>query len=244
VEFAVLLVATPLLGFLPRGDGRDPVLVLPGFGGGDRSTAQLRRVLRSLGHDPHGWGLGPNLGPHPYVVAGVSRRIAELHERTGRRVNLVGWSLGGTYAREMARERPELVRQVITLASPFRYRTGDRTHASALYDAIGPIDNPFSGHNAPEHQRPDLPVPSTCIYTRTDGIVRWHLCIEAPGERRENIEVLGTHSGLGHNIAAVAAIADRLAQPDGQWSPFRPPPWFQHLYPPAASWAEPARRAS
>src|SRR5262249_17508090 len=96
MEYGVLLAVSPFLGMLPRSDGH-PVLVLPGFGGGDRSTAQLRRVLRSLGHEAHGWGLGPNLGPHPYIVAGVSRRISELHEKSGRAVSLVGWSLGGTY---------------------------------------------------------------------------------------------------------------------------------------------------
>ena len=123
------------------------------------------------------------------------------------------------------------------MASPFRFRPGDRGNVSDLYDAIGPRESPFPGHAVPEHHRPALDVPATSIYTRTDGIVRWHACIESAGARRENIEVLGTHTGLGYNLGAAIAVADRLACPEGRWVPFRPRVMVRHLFPRPVSWA-------
>jgi pimeloyl-ACP methyl ester carboxylesterase len=239
-EYGAFLAAAPLLRLLPAGDGH-PVLVLPGFGGSDQSTAQLRVVLRRRGHATHGWGLGRNLGPHEPVLDGLTRRLLALHDRTGRSVSLVGWSLGGIYARELAYEHSGVVRQVITLGAPFRFRDGDRGNASALYDLIGPPADPFPGHALAEHERPDLEVPSTSIYTRTDGIVRWHACIDRAAPLRENIEVRGTHSGLGYNVAAAVAVADRLAQPEGAWKPFRPALPIRHLFPRPANWKQSRR---
>jgi pimeloyl-ACP methyl ester carboxylesterase len=242
-EYGTLLAGSPLMTLVPAGDGH-PVLVLPGFGASDRSTAPLRAVLTAYGHSAHGWQLGSNVGPHPRILFGVRRRLVQLYEHFDQKVSLVGWSLGGIYARELARENPGLVRQVITLASPFRLRPGDRTRASAFYDRLGPVRSPFPAQTVEEHERPDLPVPSTSIYTRTDGVVRWHLCAETAGPRRENIEVIGTHSGLGNNIAAVLSIADRLAQDPGRWAKFRPPPVLAHWYPPPIDWVPPARPRS
>ena len=239
-EYGTFLAAAPLLRLLPAGDGH-PVLVLPGLGGSDQSTAELRTVLRRRGHAARGWGLGRNLGPHDHVLEGMTSRLLALADRAGRSVSLVGWSLGGIYARELAYEHPEVVRQVITLGSPFRFRHGDRGNASAVYDLIGPPEDPFPGHALPEHERPDLEVPSTSIYTRTDGIVRWHACIDRAGPLRENIEVWGTHSGLGYNLAAVVAVADRLARPEGAWQPFRAPLVIRHLFPRPATWQQSRR---
>jgi pimeloyl-ACP methyl ester carboxylesterase len=233
---------SPLFRFVRRGDGH-PVLVLPGFTGSDVSTRPLRALLELRGHAVHGWELGRNVGPHPRIVEGVESRLLDLHASTGRQISLVGWSLGGMYARELAHQHPELVRQVVTLCSPFRFRDGDRGHASALYDYVGPARDPFPGRAVDEHERPPLPVPATAIYTRTDGIVRWHSCLERKGPRAENIEVLGTHSGLGCNMAATIAVADRLAQPEGTWAPFRAPWTLRMLFPRPASW-EQARRAA
>ena len=221
-EYGAFLGLGPLLRLLPKGDGH-PVLVLPGFTGSDRSTAPLRRVLRSKGYWVHGWNLGANVGPHRRIVRGIQRRIEELHDRHKTKVSLVGWSLGGIYARELARDHTEAVRQVITLGSPFRLRDGDRSSASRWYDMVAPRQDPFPGRELGEENRPPLSVPSTAIYTRTDGIVRWHACIETDGPQRESIEVRGTHSGLGFNLAAIVAMTDRLAQPEGTWAPFRPP---------------------
>ena len=218
--------------FAPRSANRDgAVLVLPGFTASDRSTRPLRRLLRSKGYAVHGWGLGANVGPHPRVIDGLERRLTELYERYDAPVSVVGWSLGGIYAREMARASPDQVRLVITLGSPYRFRTGDRGHTSELYNAVGPAHEAFPGRLVAEEERPPLAVPATSIYSRLDGIVRWQACIEPVGPNRENIEVVGTHIGLGFNVAALYAIADRLNQPIGTWQPFVPPLWLRHLYP-------------
>lgn len=236
LEFGAFLASSPLLRAMGRGD-RHPVLVLPGFTAGDRSTAPLRGVLRGQGYWTHGWRLGRNLGPTPAVVEGLVERLSTLHERHGRTVSLVGWSLGGMYARGMARLAPDMVRQVITLGSPFRLRDGGASNVSYLYERVRGthVELPPEA-SIPEHELPPLEVPTTAIYTRTDGVVHWSTCIEAEGDRRENIEVTGSHSGLGHNPAVLFAVADRLAQPEDDWRPFRAPPWLRRLYPRPVWW--------
>ena len=229
--------ARPVLATAKRGDGH-PVLVLPGFMSDDRVTAPLRKFLRRKGYGMHGWRLGRNVGAHPHVLEGLERRLTELGERDGRKVSLIGWSLGGLYARELGRSHPDLVRSVITLASPFRFREGDRGHLSRLYERLAPRDERFIGTIDREQDRPPMPVPATSIYTRSDGLVRWHACIDAQAASCENIEVRGTHSGLGFNVAALYAIADRLAQPEGAWSPFKPPVGLRALYPRPVWWHE------
>src|SRR5215467_14367832 len=119
LEFAALIPAYPFLRRAPRGDGH-PVLVLPGFMASDFSTRTLRRFLRDLGYAVHGWKLGRNVGPSPETVGRLVARLQELRTRHGRRISLIGWSLGGIYARELARRFAPDIRQVITLASPFR----------------------------------------------------------------------------------------------------------------------------
>lgn len=209
----------PLAMFAPRGDGH-AVIVLPGFMAGDPSTAAMRIVLRGLGHDARGWGLGRNIGPTRPVVDGLDALVERGYADTGRAVSLVGISLGGVFARELARRHPGRVRQVITLASPFRlpprYAGPHDTNASTLYRTLGPLhERPGPRTDAP------LPVPSTAIYTRGDGIVPWQSCLDDEGPTSENIEVPGSHCGLGHNPFAVDIIADRLAQPAGSWAPHR-----------------------
>jgi|Tabmets5t2r1_1033131.scaffolds.fasta_scaffold03128_1 pimeloyl-ACP methyl ester carboxylesterase len=228
----------PLFRLMPAGDGH-PVLVLPGFMANDWSTVALRSVLQSRGYQVHRWGLGRNLGPRATTVDGLVGRLDAIHRHDGRTVSLVGWSLGGIYARALARWRPQAVRRVITLGSPFRMRPGDRSNASRLFDRLNP--GPGRSRHAAIEEQP-LPVPSTAIYTRTDGVARWHLCIEAEHPRAENIEVRGSHCGLGHNPAVILAIADRLAQPEGSFRPFRPPRAAATLYPPPTWWRAPADR--
>jgi pimeloyl-ACP methyl ester carboxylesterase len=225
-------MSLPLFRLIPAGDGH-PVLVLPGFMADDVSTVALRSVLRSRGYQVHRWGLGRNLGPRAAVVDGLVDRLDAIHRDSRDSVSLVGWSLGGIYARALARWRPLAVRRVITLGSPFRMRPGDRSNASRLFDWLNP--GPGLPHPVALEERP-LPVPSTAIYTRTDGVARWHLCIEAEGPQAENIEVRGSHCGLGHNPAVILAIADRLAQPEGSFRRFRPPRGAAALYPPPTWW--------
>ena len=113
---------------------------------------------------------------------------------------------------------------------------GDRSRASLVYDLIGPLNDGVYGGREPEYGRPPLGVPTTAIYSRYDGIVLWSACIDEAGPRRENIEVIGTHTGLGFNFAAVWATLDRLSRPAEGWTPFRPPRALRHLYRKAAVW--------
>jgi pimeloyl-ACP methyl ester carboxylesterase len=236
-ELGAFAAASPLLRTLGRGD-RHPVLVLPGFTAGDRSTAALRTTIRSWGYWAHGWRLGQNWGPTPERVAAVEARLLELHARHGRKVSLVGWSLGGIYSRFLARAHPDKVRQVVSLGSPFRLNPLDRSTLSPLVDRLFTPDFVRAAAAAwvPEDERPPVPVPTTAMYSRTDGVVRWHLCIDAEGPQRENIEVRGSHSGLGWNPAVLYALADRLAQPEDDWRPFHPPAALRRLYPRPVWW--------
>jgi hypothetical protein len=235
-EFVAFMASSPLLYWLRRGDGH-PVMVLPPFAVDDSNTAPLRWVLDGHGYAVYGWRQGQNLSRTPRIVEGLPRWLIELHERHGAKVSLVGHSGGGNWARDLARQFPFAVRQVITLGSPFRLRPGDGTRADSiakllLRDQVPPTPDALID----EEQRAPIPVPVTSIYTRTDGVAPWQAGLESEGPMRENIEVIGSHCGLGYNPAAVVAVTDRLAQPEGQWQPFRPPHFTSHLFPPAAYW--------
>ncbi|MDH3753034.1 MAG: alpha/beta hydrolase, partial [Acidimicrobiia bacterium] len=134
-ERAAMRATTPLLRRLPSGDGH-PVLVLPGFTADDRSTALLRDLLDDLGYRTHGWGLGSNIGPTSEIAAGLRDLSADLARKESQPVSVIGWSLGGIYGRELARRRPETVRQVITLGSPIQMVPGDRSAATGLWDSL------------------------------------------------------------------------------------------------------------
>lgn len=219
LELAGLLPALPWLRAAHRGCG-SPVLVLPGYLASDASTRALRWFLRDRGHHVHGWRLGRNLGPEPDTVQGLAARLMALHERHGQRVALVGWSLGGIYARELARHFPNHVRQVITLATPFR-DVGATTVARLQRLGIGPRpDERVTAFT--ERLREPLPVPSTSILSYTDGIVAWRSCLEVPGPERETIAVDSSHTGIVHHPAVLLVLAERLAQADGAWRRFVP----------------------
>jgi pimeloyl-ACP methyl ester carboxylesterase len=218
LELAALVPAYPLLQRAPRGDGH-PVLVLPGFMASDFSTRALRAFLRDRGYAAHGWKLGRNGGPTPETVSGLRDRLQEIRTRYGRRVSLIGWSLGGVYARELARRFASDVRQVITLASPFR-----DLEATNVPRFLSRRRRPHPQEDALRAQlRQPLPVPMTAIFSRTDGIASWQSCVADPGPQSESIEVESSHLGIGHHPVVLLTIADRLAQPEGSWQPFRPP---------------------
>lgn len=217
-EFNASLLLSPLLMRAPRGDGH-PVLALPGFLASDLSMAPMRRYLSELGYDAHAWRMGRNTGGISRMRAALRDRLAEIHTSSGRKVSIVGWSLGGVYARDLALQAPEMVRYVVTLGSPFANDVR-ATNATRLYEALsgeGVEDN----SELREAISGDLPVPTTSIYSRTDGIVNWRTCLVRPSETAENIEVhLASHVGLGVNPAALWAVADRLAQGEGQFRQF------------------------
>jgi pimeloyl-ACP methyl ester carboxylesterase len=235
VEFFAFMASSPLIGLLPRGDGH-PVLVLPGFIGNDESTGPLRWALRTLGYEAHGWDLGRNVGPTDFVLDGMEARLEILHRQYGEPVSLVGWSLGGIYARELARDNPRAVRQVISLGSPFRMRRDDRSSIQHIAERFEASWRPDALRRAlAEHEKPPLSMPSTAIYSRSDGVVSWELCVVDAAGDHENVEVYGSHTGLGFNPAAVYAVVDRLSQPAGTWRPFRPPLALRCWYPRPAS---------
>jgi pimeloyl-ACP methyl ester carboxylesterase len=220
-EFGTLPFAALFLGQAPRGDGH-PVMVLPGFLASDRSTSVLRAYLSALGYAVHPWALGRNVGRGGDIERLMIERAGQLASLHGRKVSLIGWSLGGIFARDISREIPGSIRQVITLGSPIGSggRGGTNSEISHLYESLtGDLFNYAPGHvHAARRRSP--PVPATAIYSRTDGVAVWQVCVEEEGPRTDNIEVHGSHSGLGFNPMVLYAVADRLAQPEDKWMPF------------------------
>jgi pimeloyl-ACP methyl ester carboxylesterase len=228
-DYGLYLATRPLVPRLPHGDGHS-VLVLPGLLADDISTRALRTTLRRLGYDVHGWGLGRNIGPTAACVKGMRDLVDNLSDTSGRPVTLIGWSLGGIFARDLARRSPGSVRQVVTLGSPFRLARHSQSRATKVFDRFSHLHVehrtlPLESENLP------LDVPATSIYSHFDGIVHWQTCLDTPGERCENIAVMASHLGLGHHPASIWAIADRLAQPEGTWKPFRAPRFLRPAFP-------------
>lgn len=219
-ELASFYAMRPFMGMLPKGDGHG-VLVLPGFMASDYSTAPLRRLLADLGYDAVGWNLGRNVRVDQARIEAMLACVERLYERTGRPVSIVGWSLGGVFARELAKIAPDKVRLVISLGSPI---SDDRKHTNAtrLFEYLnGKEPEVMKSGNFRELAKAP-PVPTTSILTRSDGVVHWRGSIQTEDhEACENIEVVASHCGLGVNPAAVYAIADRLAQGEGEWEPFK-----------------------
>jgi pimeloyl-ACP methyl ester carboxylesterase len=218
LEFNASLLLSPLLMRAPRGDGH-PVLALPGFLASDLSMAPLRRYLAELGYDAHAWRMGRNVRGVAKMRTALRDRLAQIHADTGRKVSIVGWSLGGVYARDLALQAPEMVRNVVTLGSPFANDIR-ATNATRLYEVLS---GETVGGN-PELEQAiagDLPVPATSIFSKSDGIVNWRTCLLRPSATSENIEVyFASHVGIGVNPAALWAIADRLAQRESEFHPF------------------------
>lgn len=206
---------------LPVGDGH-PVVVYPGLAGGSLSTAHLRRFLSESGFAVHDWEGGVNTGPSGMLeewLGSLVQRVRELRRVHGRTASLVGWSLGGVYAREVAKRCPECVRQVITLGTPFGSLAGGN-HAGTVYKLL----NRDKSELTPELEarlRECPPVPTTSIFSKTDGIVSWRGCLERKTESSESVEVSASHLGMGSHPQVLRIVANRLAQPEGRWRPLR-----------------------
>jgi pimeloyl-ACP methyl ester carboxylesterase len=230
-EYGWFQAARPLLTRAPVGDGHH-VLVLPGLIADDRSTGPLRWFLRDLGYQVHGWQLGTNL-PSPDMAARLRALLDRLHETDPQPLSIVGWSLGGIYARSIARVLPDRIRQVITLGSPFRTLPGHESNAAPIVRAGARIQGlRITAPDGPPGNDEAVPVPSTAIFSRSDGVVPWRACLDTRGGRHETLEVIGSHVGLGHHPAVLWAIADRLSQPEGTWAPMRiPAVWRSVLFP-------------
>ena len=230
LEFGLTLASAPALLAARRGDGH-PVLVLPGFLASDASTGLLRAYLSHMNYRAYPWRLGRNVGGVYRMRQQVRARVADIHAKTGQKVSLVGWSLGGVFARDAALAEPECVRSVITLGSPFA-RDVAATNVSSIYERL---TGESAGDADPadlEALAGDLPTTATAIYSKTDGVVNWRTCMLRENQRAENIEIFGgSHAGLGVNAAVFWAIADRLSLPEGEFWPFDRGGPFKLSYP-------------
>ncbi len=221
-EMGAYVATRPLFKHLAKGDGH-PVLVLPGLAASDRSTRPMRHFLKKQNYVPYGWEQGRNLGLRNQVLERMLAKVDEIFASHNQKLSIIGWSLGGIFARELAKLRPEKIRFVISLGSP---HSGNprASHAHRFYEYVAghPVDDP------PIKSRLDKapPVPTTSIYTKTDGIVAWQNChqrrpvSDKKARQTENIRVESSHCGLGINPSVLYVIADRLAQDEDSWTPF------------------------
>ena len=229
-ELGAFYASRLMLRNLARGDGHS-VLVMPGFMASNSSTAPMRGLLADLGYDAHGWDSGRNVRITEELIERLENQLDRLYKVSGRPVSIIGWSLGGVLAREIAKMHPDKVRLVISLGSPISDDRG-HTNAARLFQ--------FFNGSEPEKLRGGQftgldqapPVPTTSILTKTDGVVHWRGSVQAPGKHpTENIQVYASHIGLGVNPSVMIAIADRLAQDEDDWMPFEAEPAFAWMFP-------------
>jgi pimeloyl-ACP methyl ester carboxylesterase len=234
---ALLPLAWPMLMEAPSGDGH-PVLLLPGFLAEERSLVALKVYLASKGYDVQTWGLGRNVGFHSKYVRALEQTIRHLHFKSGRKISLVGWSLGGVFSLVGAHQAEECVRSIITLGSPVSVdAAGSETSqmVKTLYRMVAHPMGP-SAHTmqprARELRRGNLPrIPISCLYSLGDGVVPpQEATINGDPALHENIRVTGSHVGMGFNGMVLATVADRLAQPENNWQPFRPAGMLRSIY--------------
>ena len=229
LELALLPVVWPLLLEAPRGDGH-PVLLLPGFLGDEKSLVALKLFLAGKGYQVESWGLGRNVGFQRKYILALNQKIRHMHFKSGRKVSLVGWSLGGVFALVGALNAPECVRSIVTLGSPLSQDpAGSKTShmVKSLYRLVAHPMGPSAHAMQPRAQalrRGELPqMPISCLYSLGDGVVPpQEATIDGNPALHENIRVLGSHIGLGFNSMVLATVADRLAQAEDRWQPFNP----------------------
>lgn len=198
---------------VPDGDGH-PVLVFPGLGVSGAATADLRKRLQQLGYAAYDWKHGVNQGPgaafDEWLVL-LGDHLREIHAEHESRVTVIGWSFGGIYARELAKKFPHLVRQIITLATPFgKAEFFSDTDTILSRPAALPCDDALL------HRLSELPpVLSSSVYSQTDGIVGWQGCVAAESVHHRNIEVKGvSHFGMVHHPDVLNVVAELLKNRD------------------------------
>jgi Palmitoyl protein thioesterase len=203
------------------GDGH-PVMILPGFLSSSTSTKTLRKFVVDQGYEVYDWGLGRNMGKLEYMEL-LLERLDEIHIKTGREISLIGWSLGGVFARQLAKERPNIIRQIITLGSPFA-GISEPNNIDWIYELLN------YGKKVKDVNQTllnDLPkpanVPTTAIFSKIDGVVPWKYCKETvEDDLHQNIEVRSSHLGMGVNLAVLTVIEDRLLYGKENWKKFKP----------------------
>jgi pimeloyl-ACP methyl ester carboxylesterase len=220
-EAASLIPTRSMLKKLPKGDGH-PVITLPGFLASGRSMRTVRKHLRIWGYDAQCWNLGRNLGltSERDLESLLDDRLHEVFDSSGEKVSLIGWSLGGLLAREVARRNPDLVRSVILLGSPI----GDpkSTNVWRLYESVSgqKVDEEAIRRRVDSLRQPIDGVPMTAIYSLSDAVVSAQIAQLPPGPMVENVGVAASHLGMGFNPAVLYVIADRLKQHSDDWKQF------------------------
>ena len=197
-------------------------MFFPGLGADERYMSRLKVHCQQLGYACYDWGRGFNTGPEGNLKTWIGKLAAEVEALVGEHaqsVTLIGWSLGGIYAREIAKILTTRVRQVITLGSPFG-GVADSTNAGWLYRLLNGTEAP-SSQAFSRNLRSPPPVPTSSIYSRSDGVVAWRSCQMKVGPRAENIEVDSSHLGLVFHHKVFNVVANRLAQRVGEWKPWR-----------------------
>lgn len=211
LDWATILFRAPQLLNAPRGDGR-PILLLPGYATDEASMRPLGRYLEYLGYEVYDWGLGRNSGDVDHYIDEVGERVRDLHTMLDAEpITLIGWSLGGVIAREVARLHEPYVREVITLGTPIiggpKY-----TAAAKRFSKYAGLDlDDFEKH---VHERNSIGIrqPVTSIYSKLDGIVGWQASVDIYNEQARNIEVYSSHFGIGASGKVWRLIADILAE--------------------------------
>ncbi len=227
LEMALLPASLPLLLEAPQGDGH-PVLLVPGFMAGETTLIGLKLMLQNKGYDVHTWGLGRNMGFRSKHANALPQKIRHLHYVTGKKVSLVGWSLGGVFSMYGAQNSLECVRSIITLGSPVSVDaegSQSPTAVKALYRLVSHRLGAGAHVMQPKvkvmRERRRLAIPTSCLYSLSDGVVPpQEATIDGDPALHENIQVPGSHIGLGFNGIVLSIVADRLAQPENQWKPF------------------------
>jgi len=210
LEFARLMAASPALALQTRGNG-EPVIVLPGLGASNTSTIPLRGYLTWLGYEVQGWTLGRNTGNVRQLLPQVVDQVRQVHLQSGSPVNIIGWGLGGVIAREVAREHPASVRQVVTMGSPV-VGGAKYTSMGGAFEKRG-VDLDVMEAIVAARERTPITIPLTSIYSKNDGIVGWQASIDRHNAQVDHIEVRTTHLGLGICPEVFKIIARKLAQP-------------------------------
>ena len=217
-------------GLASRVDGEGQgVIVIPGFLGTDGLNKPLVKFLNSRGFKAFGWMDGRNTGPKGKTIDKLTREVEFRFKSTGQKVSLVGHSLGGIYAREIAKKIPEQVQRIVTLGSPFSRPDNDPTMVNKVFRTIN-----SKQRKAQTVRQLEVPpeVPTSSVFSRADGVIQWRTAIQSNGhDKTENIEVYGSHCGLSNNASVWFLLLDRLQRDPMAWQKFDNSGWRKHVFP-------------
>lgn len=211
LEWSSIYCLYPFIPKRIKGKGK-PVLFIPPYLGDDFSTTFVRKYLKSLGFATYKWELGFNMVKSHYIPR-LEEKLEDIYQLHQEKVSIVGWSGGGIFAKIMANRHPDQVEQILTIGSPIWGVMDMKTPVYGLMEF-------FRGKSLKERNErflaelePIPKVPVTCIYTKTDGLVPWKHCMEAATYRKDikNIEVFGSHTGMGANASVLLVTANMLS---------------------------------